>query len=296
MDRLLLNTTAEGIGFTIPGRSSSLQDRSKQPSKHRKKSSIKKSRVEVEDQIRNLSLETQDAHGRKGRALERSSLAESQAFKRHASSSASSSSSNAPLSLYRNHNRQIDKHDGELLRQTSLKIKTFRATGIPDPRTSPDIAAHPANSLPGSPVIFSSESPTIPSPDILPLDGLSAPRANYSPEPRSLAMRNAPVSPTLPAKRSHDITVSINQASALTRDTKQQCAGNVLLEKNTRDLHSRESYKYIQPSNLTVCAPAQHFAAGIEGKVIKIPGALGESLKIVKERQPRSRTAGMGWE
>jgi hypothetical protein len=296
MNRPLPNTTAEAVGFTIPGRSSSLQYHTKPTSKHRKKSPIDKSRDEVAERLRSLSLGSREANIRKGTFFDCSSLSHRQILKRATSSSASTASSSAPVSLYRNSNKPKNQLAGDLSRQGSLKVKTFRAIDSPDPRNSPDISAHPANSLPGTPVGPLSESPTLPSLDAHPFNRPSGSQFKPPSEPRADAKPQLSLPPSSSLDQTVDSNITTNRAPPVTRETAYRRTENLILEQISRDIHYHHSHKYVQPVKETVFAPAQHFATGMEGKVIKIPNALGESLEMVKEQAPKQGIAGMGWE
>lgn len=296
MNHVLPNTTAEAVGFTIPGRSSSLREHSQRSSKASKKPSLDNSRDEVAKRMRSLSLERPDPHLRSWISFDSSPPIKRQTLQRATSSSTSTSSSNAPLSLYRNHKQPKNKHNGDLLRQTSLKIKTFRATGIPDPRNSPSISAHPANSCPESPIIPLSGSSTILSADDDPFNRLSAPQNNYTSAPRADLTPQLILPRASPAKRTEDTPVNTDQAPAVTPETIHRHTEDIILERIISDIHYHDPYTYLQPSRETVHVPAQHYATGIEGKVIKIPVALGETLELVKEKEPKKDIANMGWE
>lgn len=298
MNRPLPNTTAEAVGFTIPGRSSSLQYDLKLSSKHKKKEkkkkslkgSLEESHHEVAERMRSLSLGSLEVKIRKGSFFDHSSLTHRQILKRATSSLASTNSSNAPLSVYRNSSRPTSRHSGDLSRKPSLKIKTFRATDIPDPRNSPDLSAHPANSLPGSPVHPLSGSPIISSLDSHPIKTPSRPVISNASEQPTRPTPN----PSLPLRENS--TNPTGQAPAINRETTDQNYGRDILEKFSRNLDDHHSYSYDSLTKESVFATVQHCATGAEGKVIKIPDALGECLSIFKEREPKTGVAAMGWE
>jgi hypothetical protein len=299
MNSPLPNTTAEALGFTIPGRSSSLQDHSKKPSKSPIKTSLDQSRKEVAERMRSLSLGSQDTNIRRGQPFDNSRIPTTQVqdLRRPTSSSTSTSSSTIPLSLYRNSNKPSDKRNGGLLGHNGLKIKTFRAVSIPDPRKTPDLGAHPAiaKSLPESPVDPWLSSPAAPSIGAHPLDN------SPGSETKNITDHRAESTPSLflpspSLNRTEDTTVTVTQPPAVTHETIHRHTEHVVREEVTREIHYHDSYTHIQPIKETVYAPTQHFATGLEGKIIKIPDALGESLEMVKERVPQQKNGSMGWE
>ena len=296
MHRFLPNTTAEAFGFTIPARSSSLRDHSMQASKHRTKSSIDKSQNEVEQLLRSVSLGSREASIRRGTFLESPSSTPRQTLDRASSSSGSTVSSNAPLSLYRTRNKPAAQPTDELLRQASLRIKTFPPTEVPDPRNSPDIRTHPSNSLPETPVNQLPESPIIPLLDAYPLNRTSETQCGYPSQPSTNPTTPVSVPASPPSQQTEGTTTASNLASAVLQETTPHHTENMILEQITRNMHYRDSQDHIQPTKEMVYAPAQHFAAGIEGKVIKIPDALGETLEMVKERGAEMGIKNMGWE
>jgi hypothetical protein len=290
----LPNATAQAVGFTIPGRSSSLQDHAKRVSKHSKKSSLDKSRDEVAERMRSISLGSREAKIRNRVSFDGSHVAERMPVKRPSSSSSTSSSS-PPVSLYKNYDKPLSDRNGDLLRQASLKIKTYRAAGVPDPRNSPDISAHPANSLPESP-IDPWLSPTPRSVDAHPFNTPPAAQGKDSFEPPLAVAPPLSRHPAFSANHTEEETVTVNKASTVTHSKIHQEPENISQKDNTRDVHFQDSYNYPPPIKKRACAPAQHFATGLEGKVIKIPGALGESLEIFRQREARMALVGMGWD
>ena len=296
MNHSLPNTTAEAFGFTIPTRSSSLRDRSKQASKRRGQSSVDKSRDEVTQRMRSIFLESRPASIRRSTFLEASSPTSMQTLERTSPSSASTVSSNAPLSLYQTRNKPAAPPADNLLRQASLRIKTFRATEVPDPRDSPDISAHPANSLPETPIGQMIESPIISLLNAHLLNKASESQCGYTSEPSTNPTTPVLVRVPFPSKQTEDTTITSDQATAVIQDTIHCHIANMILEQITRNIHDQDFQNHIQPIKETIYAPAQHFAAGIEGKVTKIPDALGETLEMVKEREAKLSIKNMGWE
>jgi hypothetical protein len=292
MNRPLPNTTAEAIGFTIPGRSSSLREHSKRTSKQTKRASLEKSRDEIVQRLRGISLGSHEANIRNAISFDLLSVRPRQISRPQTPNSASSASSNAPFSLYRNYRKLLIDDEGPPSGQASPKIKTFRATDIPDPRNSPDINAHPAHSLPESPIDPPLASPFIPVPNA------QIPRSlpGYISEPQVEKPANIPVPASFSSKHTEDTTVNVTQSPAVTHETIHRHTEHIMQEQITRDIHYHDSYTYIQPIKQTVYAPAQHYATGLDGKIIRIPDALGESLDMVKEREPSKSVAGMGWE
>lgn len=288
MNRSLPNTTAEAFGFTIPTRSSSLRDRSKQVSKRREQSSIDKSRDEVAQRMRSIFGS--------GTLFEGSSPTSTQTLERSTPSSASTVSSNPPLSLYQTRNKPAAPPADNLLRQASLRIKTFRATEIPDPRDSPDISAHPANSLPETPITQMTESPIIPLLNAHPLNKTWKSQCGYASEPSTHPTTPASVRTPFPSKQTEDTTITSNQATAVIKDTIHCHIANMILEQLSRNINNQDFQNHIQPIKETIYVPAQHFAAGIEGRVTRIPDALGETLEMVKEREAKPSIKNMGWE
>ncbi|ERF73585.1 hypothetical protein EPUS_07519 [Endocarpon pusillum Z07020] len=296
MNRSLPNTTAEAFGFTIPTRSSSLRDRSKHASKRQEQSSINKSRDEVTQRMRSIFLESWQSSIKSGTLLEDSSPTSMQTLERSTPSSASTMSSNAPLSLYQTRNKPAAPPADNLLRQASLRIKTFRATEVPDPRDSPDISAHPANSLPETPIGQIIEPPITPLLNTHPLNKTSKSQCGYNSEPGTNPTTPASFRAPFPSTQIEDTTITSNQATAVIKDTIHCHIANMILEQLTRNINNQDFQNHIQPIKETIYAPAQHFAAGIEGKVTKIPDALGETLEMVKEREAKPTIKNMGWE
>lgn len=296
MNHLLPNATAEAVGFTIPGRSSSLRDHSKRPSsKHGKKASLDKSRDEVVRHLRSLSIGGREANTKERISLDDPSVLRRQAFKRP-TSPASTSSGSIPISQYRNYNKPSTDHNGGSVRQTGLRIRTFRPTDIPDSRDSPDICAHPANSLPESPVDPLLGSPTIPVLAGHPPNRPHGPRIHLTSESRANPTPHISLPPSSLLKHTEDTSVMTEQAPAVTHETRTGHSEKIMHPESTHDEHYHGSCNYVQTLNDTFYPPAQHFATGVEGKVIKIPDALGESLEIAKDRVPKKGYASMGWE
>lgn len=305
MNRPLPNITAEAVGFTIPSRSSSLQPHSKQSFNQKKTTRMKKERRsslawshdEVADRMKSLSLGSLEINLRKSSLFDSSFLTHRQILKRATSLMASRTCSSPPISVYRNCSRPSSQHTGDLSRQASLKIKTFRATDIPDPQSSPDLSAHPANTLPGSP--GSPVSPMSGSPITYSFD-----KHPFNIPPR-LQTEDTSESPTDSKTKLYlplleNTTTTTKQAPDVTKDTTDQNTEKTTVRRVSRDTSDRHHYSYDynhhQSTKSTAFASTQHFATDLEGKVIKIPGALSESLASFKECVPRQSCSGMGWE
>lgn len=296
MNSSLPNITAEAFGFTIPTRSSSLRDRSKQSSKHRKQSSLDKSRTEVAQHMRSSSLVSREESIRRGTFLEISPPTPGRTLDWATPCSASTVSSNAPFSLYRAHNSPAIHTTENLLGQTSLRIKTFRATKVPDPHDNPDIRAHPANGLSETPNGQMRESPISPLVNTYPLNGTSESQCDYISEPSTSPTTPVSVHAPFPSKQTEGTTNISGQAPAVIPKILHCHIAHMILEQISCNMHDQDTQNYIQPIKETVYTPAQHFAADKEGKVTKIPDALSETLKMVKEREARPITKNMGWE
>ena len=105
------------------------------------------------------------------------------------------------------------------------------------------------------------------------------------------------LSPAAPsAKHSEDAAINVARFSAVTRESRQQPGEDGVQDALARQHHLHDPYRYAQSMKQTRYAPVQHFATGMEGRIIKIPSALGQSLEIFRQSEQKVAFAGMGWD